>query len=75
MVDFKKHPAQNVGTRCRQCRPKAPGSGVFLRNPRTDPGNSHSLLEFSDVAFQENDFVLALITGSAFQEQCLGSQS
>ena len=22
--------------------------GVFLENPRTDPGNSHSLLEFSD---------------------------
>ena len=22
--------------------------GVFLENPRTDPGNSHSLLEFSE---------------------------
>ena len=26
--------------------------GVFLGNPRTDPGNSHSLLEFSDLRLQ-----------------------
>ena len=26
--------------------------GVFLENPRTDPGNSHSLLEFSDFSEQ-----------------------
>ena len=25
--------------------------GAFLENPRTDPGNSHSLLEFSDKLF------------------------
>ena len=24
-------------------------TGVFLENPRTDPGNSHSLLEFSEI--------------------------
>ena len=24
--------------------------GVFLENPRTDPGNSHSLLELSDLS-------------------------
>ena len=36
--------------------------GVFLENPRTDPGNSHSLLEFSELrklfgpAFGRTDF-------------------
>ena len=36
-VDFKKHPAQNVGTRSRQCRPRVRGRFAFpgARNPRT----------------------------------------
>ena len=35
-VDFKKHPARKVGTRCWQCRPKVPGGFAFpcARNPR-----------------------------------------
>ena len=28
-VDFKKHPAQKVGTRSRQCGPKVPGRFAF----------------------------------------------
>ena len=37
-VDFKKHPARKVGTRCRQCRPKVPGRFAFpgARNPRIE---------------------------------------
>ena len=35
------------GTFFQQFSPDFPG--VFLRNPRTDPGNSHSLLEFSEL--------------------------
>ena len=60
---FQKHPARKVGTRSGQCQPKVCGKpsginfqqlsqdfpGVLLGNPRTDPGNSHSLLEFSDL--------------------------
>ena len=30
--------------------------GVFLGNPRTDPGNSHSLLEFSDIFLDFRSF-------------------
>ena len=77
-VDFKKHPAEKVGTRSQQCGPKVPGrfafpgartprnpricsiwrfgkifpaifpglSQSFFENPRTDPGNSHSLSSF-----------------------------
>ena len=35
-VDFKKHPARQVGTRSRQCGPKVPGRFAFpgARNPR-----------------------------------------
>ena len=35
-VDFKKHPARNVGTRSRQSRPKFPGRFAFpgARSPR-----------------------------------------
>ena len=85
----KSHPAQKVGTRCRQCRPKVPGRfafpsarsprmccisrfgnifpaifpGLSLGTPRTDPGNSHSLLEFSDLKV-----IRRLFTGKCFLE-------
>ena len=31
--------------------------GVFLENPRTDPGNRHSLLEFSELCFSNRVLV------------------
>ena len=40
--------------------------GVFLGNPRTDPGNSHSLLEFSEVTFHLDVPVLELASHSSF---------
>ena len=36
---------------------------VFLRNPRTDAGNSHSLLEFSEMSSIQIDYRQTLFLG------------
>ena len=40
-------------------------SGVFLENPRADPGNSHSLLEFSEIRKINNVQSRCFVKGEA----------